>query len=64
VKALAVALENLSSKGQYEEFYALYQVAQFLPEYPVMAALEAEYQKLDKGMISLLRNSFCVLPLS
>jgi len=64
VEAFARALEDLAQTEDYPAYYSLYQVTQFLPYYPVMAALEAEYQKLNYGLISLIRNSFHVLPLA
>jgi len=53
-----------SKKGGREEFAKkLEKVLAFLPEWPIMAILEAQALSLPDNFIIMLQDSFSVLPL-
>jgi hypothetical protein len=60
--AIKRAMEETQRKGNYDTHYRLSQIYQFLPEYPVMAVLEAEYLQVDKELVSMIAKGFDVKP--
>lgn len=55
---LKISMANAKSSGNKELYQNLVAVKKFLPQYPVMAVLEAEAREMLPSFISFLRLSF------
>lgn len=60
--ALKRTIADYKKEGKNDYAGKLQIVLGHLPEYPVMALLEAEYLGLSNSLIMLIRDSFQVLP--
>jgi hypothetical protein len=54
------AKEKYEDLENYQMVSKLNAVLNFLPDYPVMAVLEAEYYQLPKDFIKILKDTFKV----
>ena len=62
VQGIRGAIKNLEQNGYLEAAQNLAAVLIFLPDYPVMAVMEAEARKLHKDFIQMISNTFHVKP--
>jgi hypothetical protein len=62
IECLKKAIEIAKRDGQKKLARGLRAVLKFLPDDPVMAAMEAEHRKMDDVVIEIIRQSFDVLP--
>lgn len=62
VDAIKKTINDAKKKGETELAGKLQIVLSHLPEYPVMAVLEAEYLGMNNSLILMIRDSFEILP--
>lgn len=62
VEAIKRTITDSKKKGEKELAGKLQIVLNHLPDYPVMAILEAEYLGMNSSLILMIRDSFEVLP--
>lgn len=62
IAALKRTIADSKKEGKMDYAGKLQIVLSHLPEYPVMALLEAEYLGLNNSLILMIRDSFQVLP--
>lgn len=62
MSALKRAVVDAKKEGKKEFAGKLQIVIDYLPEYPVMAIMEAEYLELNNSLILMIRDAFQVLP--
>ena len=60
LKAIDKAIRECKHENKKEKLAALEAVKSFLPEYPVMALLEAEARNLNPKFVRMLQQSFGV----
>mgnify|MGYP001193165491 CR=1 FL=1 len=62
MNSLKRAIADSKKEGKKELAGKLQIVLDHLPEYPVMAIMEAEYLELNTSLVLMIRDSFDVLP--
>lgn len=62
VAAIKKTITDSKKEGKNEFAEKLQIVLNHLPEYPVMAILEAEYLEMNPNLILMIRDSFEILP--
>lgn len=62
MSALKRAVVDAKKEGKDIFAKKLQIVIDYLPEYPVMAAMEAEYLELNNSLILMIRDAFQTLP--
>lgn len=60
LKAIEKAIRECKHEQKKDKLAALEAVQSFLPEYPVMALLEAEAHNLNPKFVSMMQHSFAV----
>jgi hypothetical protein len=63
VKGIKSAIRDAEKTGQTDAAQDLIAVITFLPEYPILAALEAEARGLDADFVHMIRDVCDVRPL-
>lgn len=58
ITAIRDAAIICTKNGEYQQAYLLNRILSFLPDYPVLAVMEAEELDMDETFIELLRDSF------
>lgn len=56
------AISDAKKEGKSELAGKLKQVLSFLPEYPIMAILEAEALEMNENIVLMISDSFRILP--
>ena len=64
IKGIRAAIRDFERSGKHEAAENLAAVLMFLPDYPVMASLEAEARGLHEDFILMIRDTFQVRPLA
>ena len=62
IKSLKKTYKEAKSDGQENFACNLKAILKFLPESSVVAVMEAEYREMDEYLLTILRNTFKVLP--
>lgn len=62
IKGIRCAIRDFIKNGKHQAAEDLEAVLMFLPDYPVMAALEAEGRGLHEDFILMIRDTFKVRP--
>jgi hypothetical protein len=62
ITSIKRAISDAKKDGKKELAIKLQSVLSFLPEYPVVAILEAEALELNENFILMIRDSFNILP--
>ena len=62
IKGMRSAIRDFEKCGKHESAQNLVAVLMFLPDYPVVAVMEAEAQGLHEDFILMIRDAFHIKP--
>lgn len=62
IKSIKGAISDSKKEKRHDQVAAFEAILSFLPDYPVMAIMEAEYHQVNFNLILMIRDTFDVLP--
>lgn len=62
ISSIKRAIDDANKEGKKDFAAKLQSVLNFLPDYPVMAILQAEAYSMNNSLILMIRDSFNILP--